>query len=119
MELRLINFKGTFESESFKEKVLKEILFQSLLEVWAKKNNIFHNNIFLTEEEKTLFLKDKRKIKAFKNFKAYVSLKKALLTELEKKSPNPPLSQQKLFYKKKQSLIYRSSSVPTPTNFSG
>ena len=98
MELRL---KGFQEKQSnIKEEILKEILFYSLLKSWAEKNNISYNKPLLTKEERLSFSKNKKKQKAFKVFKTYIGLKQALLKELEKSLPPPPLKQQKDFYKK-------------------
>ena len=99
MELRLPDFQNKKNKTKIKEEILSEILFQALLENWAKKNGKLSNKPFLTKEEKLLF-KDKRKLKSLKKFKSYLSLKQALLKELERKSPSPSLDRQKLFYKK-------------------
>ena len=109
MELRLSDFQDNLSAEKIKEEILKEIIFRSLLEVWAKKNNIFPKKIILTKEEKSLFSKNQKKLRALKNFKVYLSLKKALLEELEKKSPNPSPKDQRSFYEKNRSLFKEPS----------
>ena len=96
MELRLTGFQEN--NSGIKEEILKEIVFYSLLKDWAEKNNISQNKKLLTKEEKLLFSKDKKKLKAFKILKSYMSLKQSLLEELEKKIPEPPIKQQKSFY---------------------
>ena len=98
IELRLADFQEN--KPNIKEEILKEILFYSLLKNWAEKNELSNNKILLTKEERLLFSKNKKKLEAFKIFRAYGKLKQILLQELEKKAPKPPLKQQKIFYTK-------------------
>ncbi|MCZ0932358.1 MAG: peptidylprolyl isomerase [Oligoflexia bacterium] len=98
MELRLPSFQEN--KSNIKEEILKEIVFYSLLKNWAEKNSIFLSKTLLAKEERLLFAKNKKKLKALKVFKLYTNLKQALLKELEKKTPDPSISQQKSFYTK-------------------
>ena len=98
MELRLSSFQE--DHNKLKEEILKEIVFYSFLKNWAKKNSLSTRKSLLTKEERLLFVKNKKKLKALKIFKTYLSLKQALIKELEKKTPPPSIEQQKSFYAK-------------------
>ena len=107
MELRI---SGPQEPNlRLKEEILNELIFYSLLKNWAEKNNVKPNKALLSREEKLLFSKSKKKRKAFKIFKTYSRLKQALLEELEKKTPKPPLQQQKAYYKKNKTRFQRAA----------
>ena len=101
MELRLTGLPEN--RKNIKEEILREIIFYSLLKDWAEKNNSPQSKKLLTKEEKLLFSKDKKKLKAFKIFKNYNHLKSSLIEELAEKIPPPPLKQQKAFYTKNKS----------------
>ena len=105
MELRLSDF--TENPNQTKEKILEEILFRSLLELWAKENNIPSPKILLNEEEKKLFPKDK--LKALKDYKNFKHLHQSLLKHLKDKAPEPDLKEQKEFYGKNKSFFREAS----------
>ena len=106
IELRLPDFPN---KKNIKEGLLDEVVFQIFLENWAKKNNKKTDKIQLTKEERLLFSKDKRKLKALKRFKRHLNLNQLLQKEFEKKIPTPSLKEQKLFYKKTRGLFLQSS----------
>ncbi|MCY4320896.1 MAG: peptidylprolyl isomerase [Bdellovibrionaceae bacterium] len=103
IELRIANLKSL--PVGIKEDIISELIFYSLLKEWAKKNNIPSKKPLLTKEEKTLFLKEKKKKEALKILKSYTGLKKKLITELENKLPTPSIKKQKLFYRKNKDLF--------------
>ena len=99
MEIRLSDTGGE-EPERLKKQLLKEILFMALLEDWAKEQRLNSKKILLKKEERSLFQKDPDKLKAFKKFKRFLLLKQNMILYLEDQIPDPPLSEQKAFYKK-------------------
>ena len=88
------------DPEKLKKELLDEILLRSFVENWAIKNKIQTQKISLSEEEKTPFLGKKKKLKAFRDHKNYLALYNLLLEQFFKKIPNPPIKEQKKFYKK-------------------
>lgn len=102
--------EGQKKPEQLKKELLSELLLISIVENWAKKNQIQIKKSFLTEEEKKIFSKYSSRGKALKEHKNYLSLYNFLLQELSKKIDTPPLSQQKNFYNKnKQKFIEPAS----------
>ena len=91
--------------KKLKRDILKEIFLISLIENWARQKKIESKKPFLSEEEKTLFLKHNSSLKALKNHKNYISLYNAFLNDLFKKIPSPSLKEQKKFYDINKSLF--------------
>ena len=110
-QLRLKQFFPEGQNpEKLKKKLLNEIVFQSLLENWARQNHIQSKKVSLTEAEKNLFFKSNSLRKALKDYKNHLSLYQALLKGFSEKTPLPSLKDQKNFYKKNKSRFVEPAS---------
>jgi len=112
MELRLSQSHQSMRSEQdlklLKELFLKEILFQSLLKDWFKREKIpFKKNSLkaLNPEGFVLFFTNPSKLKALKKYQSFTLFKSALIKHLKNSIPEPDLKTQKQFYQKNQALF--------------
>ena len=99
------SFSEKQKPEDFKKALLNEIALRSLVENWAREKQIQNKKVFLTEEEKSLFSKQKALLRALKDHKSYLSLYNFLLEDLAKKGSAPSLKQQKNFYSQNKNLF--------------
>jgi len=109
MELRWNHSKRELVSQKdeqeFKEMILKEVLFQSLLEEWVKNEKIHLKNQALSRESFILFFTDPSKLKALRKYQKLTLLKTSLQDHLRKNIPEPKLQTQKQFYQKNKALF--------------
>lgn len=96
--------------KALKKELLNEILLQSLVENWAKKNQIQIKKISLTEEEKRTFSNYNNQKEILRKHKVYLQLYKILLEKLSKQLPDPALKIQKQFYNKNKALFLQPPS---------
>ena len=109
MEMRLNHINSQESPEQLKELFLKEILFQSLLKDWSKKNKIQLKRKFWNRKDLIFFLTDPSKLKALKRHQNFILLKSALLQDLKNKIPEPDLKTQKAFYQNNKALFKESA----------
>ena len=98
------------EPKNLKKEFLNEIFLRSLVENWAKQNQIQSKKIFLTEEDKKIASKHSPWFKALKDHKSYLSLYNLLLKDLVQKTLAPSLKKQKSFYNKNKSRFMEPAS---------
>ena len=96
--------------KSLKKELLNEIFLRSFIENWAKKNKKKAPLTSLSPDEKLLFSKEKKQVKALKAHRSYLSLYNLFLKELSKQVKTIPLKTQKDFYNKNKKLFSQAES---------
>ena len=105
MELRLSHSNLQKNPDKLKDLFLKEILFQALLEDWAKEKKVNIQKKAWNRQSFVLFFTDPLKLKALKKHQKFILLKSALLEALKNQIPEPDLKVQKEFYEKNKALF--------------
>ena len=98
------------QPKTLKKEFLNEIFLRSLVENWAKQNQIQSKKIVLTEEDKKIASKHSPWFKALKDHKSYLSLYNLFLDDLIKKTSDPSLKKQKSFYNQNKSRFIEPAS---------
>ncbi len=92
------SFPSAQKPALLKKEILNEILLISLVENWAKKTQTPGKKASLTKGEKQRFSANSRFAQALKDHKNHTSLYRLLLEDFFKKTPDPPLKEQRAFY---------------------
>lgn len=89
-----------------KKELLREIMLQSLVENWAKKNKVRIPRPPLSREEKAVFGHPRTLLQAFRDHKSYKALYKLFLEDTARRLLEAPLKAQKKFYRQNKALFF-------------